>query len=120
MTSSMPLRLTLQTEGAAIGALACFAYSQTGAGWLMFAVLLLLPDVAMLGYLLSKRMGALCYNLAHSYLAPAALGLAGVLWASDTALAIALIWTAHIGFDRALGYGLKYASGFKETHIARV
>jgi hypothetical protein len=37
-----------------------------------------------------------------------------------TILLIAMIWLAHIGFDRALGYGLKYASGFGFTHLGRI
>lgn len=35
-------------------------------------------------------------------------------------LCAATIWCAHIGFDRALGYGLKYAEGFGFTHLGRI
>lgn len=114
-----PIRATLQLEGAAIAALALWAYAQTGTGWGLFAALILLPDLAMAGYLVNTRIGALCYNAAHNYAAPAmlaALGLLGATWA----IPLALIWTAHIGVDRAIGYGLKYASHFKDTHLARV
>lgn len=74
----------------------------------------------MLGYLRDKQTGALVYNIGHSYLTPLALAGAGLWSGSDLALSIALIWGAHIGLDRAMGYGLKYASGFKETHLSRV
>ena len=115
----IPIRATLQLEGALIAAFAVWGYAQTGASWTLFAVLLLAPDLAMLGYLAGTRAGALCYNLAHSYAAPAALaGLA--LAGQGGALPLALIWTAHIGIDRAIGYGLKYPTHFKDTHLGRV
>jgi hypothetical protein len=56
----------------------------------------------------------------HSTPGPLALGLAAVLIAQPLAVAIALIWLAHVGFDRALGYGLKYATGFADTHLGRI
>ncbi len=30
-----------------------------------------------------------------------------------------MIWCAHIGFDRAFGYGLKYSAGFGFMHRGR-
>ena len=60
------------------------------------------------------------YNAAHSYLAPMAMMTAGFATASPLVLSIAMIWLAHIGFDRALGYGLKYAGGFGFTHMGRI
>ena len=66
------------------------------------------------------RVGATAYDLVHTYVAPVLLGAAGVIWSSDTALVLALIWLTHIGVDRAVGYGLKYPSGFKDTHLQRV
>ena len=32
-------------------------------------------------------------------------------------LAISTIWIIHIAFDRLLGYGLKYSTHFKDTHL---
>ncbi|MGB3247179.1 MAG: DUF4260 domain-containing protein [Sulfitobacter sp.] len=115
-----PVRMILQAEGALLGLVCTMIYAQTGAGWLLFALLLLGPDLAMLGYLAGDRIGALCYNIGHTYLTPAALAALGYATGVDGSLPIALIWGAHIGFDRAIGYGLKYASGFKVTHLARV
>jgi hypothetical protein len=57
-------------------------------------------------------VGAIAYNLSHSYIGALACLLAGVLLPHPLWLAAGLIWAAHIGFDRALGYGLKYAQGF--------
>jgi hypothetical protein len=60
------------------------------------------------------------YNAAHSYLGPMAMMTGGFATASPLVLSIAMIWLAHIGFDRALGYGLKYEAGFGFTHLGRI
>ena len=101
-----------------IGALAL--YAALGASWILFVVLLLAPDLSALGYLLSPRAGALIYNSVHMYLLPGVLLALG--WALNAPLAaqIALIWFAHIGMDRALGFGLKYPTEFKDTHMQHV
>ena len=108
-------RALLRLEGLAALALASAAYAVTGAPWWSFAALLLAPDLAMAGYALGPRPGAAAYNAAHSYLTPALLWAAGLAMGADLA-PIALIWAAHIGMDRALGYGLKGRS-FGETHL---
>lgn len=99
---------------------ACVTYHALGASWGTFALLFLVPDVAMLGYLGGKKAGAGLYNAAHTYLGPAALW--AVAYGGDQPALIpwCLIWAAHIGFDRLLGYGLKFPSGFKDTHLSRV
>lgn len=114
------VRTLLRLEGLAVLALSVAAYAQFGAGWGWFALLFLLPDLSFLGYLAGPRVGALAYNAAHSYAGPLALLAASMLGAMPALLAIALVWCAHIGFDRALGYGLKYASGFGDTHLGRI
>ena len=108
----------LRLEGLAALALAAAAYAYLGGSWLQFAVLFLVPDLSMLGYLGGRRLGAAAYNAGHSYLGPALMGAAGVALAQPLAQQLALIWAAHIGFDRMLGYGLKYASSFGHTHLA--
>jgi hypothetical protein len=113
-------RSILRVEGAVVLAGATIAYAQLDGGWGMFALLFLAPDVSMLGYLANRRFGAIAYNLGHSYLLPAALGALGVLFAQHVAWALSLIWVAHIGFDRMLGYGLKYATAFGHTHLGIV
>ncbi len=113
-------RLLLRLEGGAVLAAAAAAYAHAGQGWGMFALLFLVPDLSMLGYLRGPRVGALCYNLGHSYLGPAALGAIGLAASQPLSMALALIWIAHIGFDRLLGYGLKHAAGFGFTHLGVV
>jgi len=114
------VRLVLRLEGLIVLMASVAAYAQLGAGWGAFAMLFLLPDLSFLGYLASARVGAVAYNAAHSYIGPVALLAYGVLTATPTAVAAALIWCAHIGFDRALGYGLKYGTEFGATHLGRV
>lgn len=113
-------RVLLRLEGlAAIGA-AVWAYQLSGGNWGWFAVLLLVPDLSMFAYLAGPRAGAIAYNAVHTYIGPGLLAaLAWVTHASWFA-SLVLIWIAHIGIDRALGYGLKYATAFSDTHLGRI
>lgn len=105
-------------EGGVLLAAAVLAYYARGGNWLLFAVLLLAPDVSMLGYLAGPRVGATMYNLMHSYVLPGALTLAGVLAENGLLVSLALIWFAHSGMDRLLAYGLKYPDAFKHTRLS--
>jgi Domain of unknown function (DUF4260) len=118
---SGPVRLWLRLEGLAAFMLAVHFYwrmQMAGhASWLIFAIFFLAPDLAMLGFLAGARAGAAAYNIVHSYVLPLALTAFATLAGHRTALPYALIWIAHIGLDRVLGYGLKYSSGFGHTHL---
>ncbi len=117
------VRLLLRAEGAALLVFAVLAHAQLAPGqWGRFAALLLLPDLAMLGYLAGPAFGARAYNAAHSVVGPLLLASAGVAFAAQAALLwpLAAIWLAHIGLDRLLGYGLKYGQGFGHTHLGRL
>jgi len=109
----------LHLEEAALLAITLFAYQRLHYSWLSFAILFLVPDLFMLGYLLNPRLGAATYNLAHTLTLPFALLLAGFLLQGQLA-AIALIWIAHIALDRLLGFGLKYPTFFKDTHLQHI
>ena len=111
------IRLILQAEGAVLAALAIWLYAGTEGGWLLFAVLILAPDLAMAGYLRGPALGAHLYNAAHTTLGPAILFAVGWLAGWEWTLPVALIWAAHIGIDRAIGYGLKDVTAFKRTHL---
>ena len=110
----------LRMEGFALLAASVFLYRQIHASWILFAILFLGPDLFMLGYLLNPRVGAAVYNFVHTLFAPAIL--VGVVYfaAQPRLLPFAVIWIAHIGFDRMQGYGLKYPTFFKDTHLQRV
>ncbi|MBS0582683.1 MAG: DUF4260 domain-containing protein [Proteobacteria bacterium] len=114
------VRLLLRLEGLAAFLIALALYRQTEYGWGVFALCFLAPDLAFLGYLAGDRVGAAAYNTTHSYLGAAALLVASAYFTLPALFAAGLIWCAHIGFDRALGYGLKYAAGFGHTHLGRI
>jgi len=109
----------LRLEGLLWLAASCIAYQHIYQGrWEFFALLFLAPDLSLLAYLRSQgRFTAALYNSPHKYVLPLALGLGAWRWGSLLAGQLALIWVAHIGFDRALGYGLKFPGQFKLTHI---
>lgn len=113
------VRLLLRLEGFAMFAAAVAFYAQAGFSWLGFALLFLAPDLSMLAYLAGPRMGAAGYNLIHTYVPALALTVAGFFGGVPFAAAGGLIWIAHIGIDRALGYGLKYPTAFGDTHLGR-
>ena len=110
----------LRAEGLAVLALAAALYWRGGFSWILFAVLFLVPDVSMLGYLINPRVGAVCYNAVHTYVGPLLLALIGLFANVPICVATALIWVAHIGFDRLLGYGLKYPTAFTDTHLGKI
>ena len=114
------LGILLRIEGAALFGLSLYLYRSTGAGWGWFLLLFLWPDIAMLGYLANVKLGAGLYNLTHFVAFPAALAGVSLITHRSGLLSVALIWIAHIEFDRALGYGLKYPTFFKDTHLQRV
>ncbi len=116
---SMPAVL-LRVEGFAVLLAAIWLYAWQGYGGFTFALLLLAPDLSAAIYVLDKRAGSIAYNVVHTYTSPLALALFGLATGSSLALQLSLIWSAHIGLDRMLGYGLKYVGLFKETHLQRV
>lgn len=112
------VRLWLRAEGAAVLVLAVLLYRGGDASWVVFAALFLVPDLSFAAYLAGPRAGAVVYNLMHSYALPLLLAVA--ILGTGNSPAIPLIWAAHIGFDRALGYGLKYPTAFGNTHLGRI
>jgi len=118
-TTKGGVRFVLRLEGLCVLTAALIAYSKLGFGWGTFALYFLVPDISLIGYLAGSKIGAISYNLVHSYIGP--MILLGVGLVSIPALyCVGLIWIAHIGFDRALGYGLKYADGFRFTHLGNI
>ena len=112
--------ILLRTEEAALLLATLYAYHHLHASWLLFALLFLTPDLFMLGYLLNPRVGAATYNLAHTLTLPLAILFISYLQHWPLAVSLALIWAAHIAFDRLLGYGLKYPTYFKDTHLQHI
>jgi hypothetical protein len=112
-------RLLLRIEGVALALAAVFMFHRLGMNWWWFA-LILVPDISMAAYFFGTRPGAIAYNATHVTLGPLLLAVLGFLLPSFDLIAIALVWAAHIGIDRALGFGLKYGAGFGFTHLGRI
>lgn len=116
----MPPIFFLRIEGLLTLIAATAAYHSLGAPWIVFAFAFFVPDLSLLGYLAGPKHGALVYNLAHTHATPLVIALTAWGMNSTAGLAAAAIWFAHIGFDRALGYGLKLPTGFSDTHLGRI
>jgi len=114
------VRNLLRLEGAALAVACMVFYSYFEGSWWLFAILLLAPDLSFAGYLAGPRAGAIAYNAAHTAILPMLLGIVAMIMPSGLAMHLSLIWCAHIGIDRALGYGLKYDAGFSFTHLGRI
>jgi len=107
----------LRLEGFSVFVLALVAYWHYAFGWGLFWSTILLPDLALLGYLVNAKVGARAYNITHAKILPCLLAVAALVKGDDLLMSLALIWFVHIGIDRLFGYGLKYPQGFKITHL---
>lgn len=114
------VKFLLRAEGAFVLLVAVIAYAKFGLGWSVFAWFFLAPDLAFLGYLAGPRVGAVTYNATHSYVGAVSVLVTGAVSGYPEFVAAGLIWCAHIGMDRALGYGLKYSVGFGFTHLGLI
>ena len=115
-----PLDLIMRFEWAVVAAVAVVFYAWSGASWWLFGLLILAPDLSIFGYLGGPHIGAIAYNALHILIVPVLLLLVGYLSGHAVAIAVALIWIAHIAIDRALGYGLKLSTGFQDTHLGHI
>lgn len=109
--------ILLRMEGLAISILGIIFYGEMEYSWPLFWSTILIPDVALLAYLINKEIGAVAYNVMHAKILPSLLAAYAVAFATPLLLALSIIWFVHIGIDRFLGYGLKYSRGFKFTHL---
>jgi len=115
-----PISWILRAEGLVVLIFALGVYFISKFSWITFAILFLIPDISFVGYLVNNKIGAISYNIAHSYIGAMICLGAGYFLGFESAFLVGLIWVAHIGFDRALGYGLKYANGFGFTHLGLI
>lgn len=109
-----------RVEGGVLLVLSLLIYWKLAGPWLLYIVLILAPDLFMLGYLRGPRLGAALYNLGHTWLLPGAVAAVGIIGGISFAVDVALIWFGHIGLDRMMGYGLKLQTSFQDTHLGRI
>lgn len=110
----------LRVEEVCLFTASVWLYAHLHYSWVLFAVLFLAPDLFMLGFLANARVGSALYNLGHWLLLPLVFFVAGYVSGRPLLMAVATIWFSHIAFDRALGYGLKYPTFFKDTHLQHI
>ena len=114
------VRTLLRIEGVTLFVGMTLHYGVWGGSWWIYAALFFVPDLSFLAYLAGPRAGAAFYNATHTYMLPLILSFVGFGMALPLTLSISMIWMAHIGIDRALGFGLKYDAGFGFTHLGRI
>ena len=83
-------------------------------------MLVLAPDIGMLGYLVNDRVGAIAYNLFHHKGVAVAVLAAGFFSQNPNLQILGLILFGHSSMDRMFGYGLKYFTGFRDTHLGLI
>jgi hypothetical protein len=111
------MKWTLWLEEFAQAVVALLLFAHLPYAWWWLAALFLVPDISMLGYLMGPRIGAFCYNLAHHKALALATGTAGWLLGTNWLLLTGTVLLFHSALDRVMGYGLKYATGFRDTHL---
>lgn len=113
-------KLLLHLEGLTVLIASIILYGYYNFNWLLFILFFFAPDISMFGYLINKHIGAIIYNIVHTYITPAVVIAIGFFLSANIIVASGIIWIAHIGMDRMFGYGLKYPTNFKDTHLGRV
>jgi hypothetical protein len=116
----VPPSILIRLSGLAVFGAAIALYADAGYSAIAFIVVFLVPDISFAAYAAGPKVGSAVYNAVHTYAVPVVLGAVGVVTDTDTLVQVALIWLAHIGIDRSLGYGLKYPTAFKDSHLDRV
>ena len=114
------MKNVLKLEEVALMGLGIFMFGLLGYQWWWLPVLILIPDISMLGYLLGAKIGALCYNIAHHRAVAILLYFVGAYFMLPIVELIGTILFIHIAMDRIFGYGLKYDKGFKFTHLGEI
>jgi hypothetical protein len=117
IVTAAPRRM-LRVEGALLAAGAFIAYTTTHEPWWLIPLTILLPDLSAIGFVGGNRLGAHLYNAAHTTPVSAILVALGWWQHAPLAIALGLIWIAHIGIDRTLAYGLKYTDNPQHTHLS--
>jgi len=110
----------LRVEAFAVGLFGAAAYLSLQGPPLLLLPALLAPDLSALGYLAGPRIGAITYNLVHNWALAVLLAFLALVIHQLWPLWAAAIVGSHVGFDRALGYGLKLPTGFRDTHLGRI
>ena len=110
----------LKLEETLMFVLGIYLFSLLDYQWWWFLVLILAPDIGMLGYLFGNKIGAFCYNAFHHKGLAIAIYLVGIYLSLPLLQLAGIILFSHASMDRIVGYGLKFESGFKYTHLGEI
>jgi Domain of unknown function (DUF4260) len=97
-----------------------YLFNQLDYAWWWFLVLILTPDFSMIGYVFGNKSGAFLYNLVHHRGIAILIYLTGIYFSNHLIQLTGIILFAHSSMDRMMGYGLKYETGFKFTHLGEI
>ncbi len=111
---------TLKVEEVFMFILGVYLFNSLDFNWWWFLVLILTPDIGMLGYLINTKVGAICYNLFHHKGIAVLMFLIGIYFNNQTLQLIGVILFSHASLDRVFGYGLKYFDSFNHTHLGNI
>lgn len=114
------MKTIIKLEELGLFILGIYLFNQIGYIWWCFLVLILVPDLSMIGYAFGNKVGALCYNIAHHRGIAVVLYLFGIYFSNAAMQLLGVILFSHSAMDRMLGYGLKYETGFKYTHLGEI
>ena len=114
------MKTTLKIEEFGLFLFGIYLFNQLDYAWWWFLVLILAPDLSMIGYVFGNRSGAFLYNLFHHKAIAIALYLAGIYSSNNLIQLTGIILFAHSSIDRMMGYGLKHETGFKFTHLGEI
>jgi hypothetical protein len=111
------MKSIIKLEELALFLFGIYLFNQLNFDWWWFLVLILAPDFSMIGYLFGNKSGAFLYNIFHHRGIAITIFLLGIYFSNSLIQLTGIILFAHSSMDRMLGYGLKYESGFKFTHL---
>jgi len=114
------MKRTIALEEAAMFALSIYLFSQLSFAWWWYVLLILAPDLSMVGYLVNTRIGALMYNLFHHKGVAVIVYVAGLYFHNEVLQLTGIILFGHSSMDRMMGYGLKYPDSFQNTHLGLI
>ena len=114
------MKSILKIEELAMFILGVILFNQLNYEWWWFLVLILLPDIGMLGYIVNTKIGAIVYNIFHHKGLALCLYFFGIYTEIELLKLIGIILFAHASMDRIFGYGLKFSDAFTNTHLGSI
>lgn len=114
------MKNSLKLEELAQFVFGIYLFSTLDFAWWWFLVLILLPDMSMIGYALGNKIGAYSYNFFHHKGVAILVYLLGIYLGSSVVELIGIILFSHSAMDRMFGYGLKYTTSFNDTHLGKI